>query len=412
METALQNCKKIWINAHVATMDPYIKTPYGLLKDHAVGVLNGKIIFITPMENIQIDQIQGEIIDAQCNYLTPGFIDSHTHLIYGGQRSVEFNQRLKGCSYAEISQAGGGIMSTVNATRNRGSDELVDLARPRLEALLHDGVTTVEIKSGYGLTLQDELKILRAAKRLLADYPVTGQTTLLAAHAIPPEFHNHSDDYVKLICEEIIPQTAAEELATAMDVFCEEIAFTLAQCEQLFVAAKKAGLGIKIHAEQLSNCHAAELAAHHSAWSADHLEYLDENGVKALKQSGTIATLLPGAFYFLGETQKPPIDLLRHYQVPIALASDLNPGSSPLSSLRLMMNMGCVLFNLTPEEALQGTTINAAAALKLDKVVGTLSVGKAADMLLWDIEDPAQLAYQFGEKSLRQRIFAGEITHG
>ncbi len=253
--------------------------------------------------------------------------------------------------------------------------------------------------------------MLRAAKKLAADYPFNLRSSLLAAHAIPPEFKNDSDGYIKLICDKMIPQVAAEGLADAVDVFCETIAFSLRQCEQIFTAAKKYNLGIKVHAEQLSNSHGAELAARYSAWSVDHLEYLDETGIKALQKSETVATLLPGAFYFLGETKRPPVDLLRQHQIPMALASDLNPGSCPLASLRLMMNMGCVLFGLTPEEALQAVTRNAAQALNLEKITGTLSVGKAADMLLWEIEDPAQLAYQFGEKSLRQRIFSGEISH-
>lgn len=411
MNSVVSNCEKIWINARLATMDPRVKTPYGLLKDHAIGVQNGKITYISPMHDINIDAFQGEIIDSQGNILTPGLIDSHTHLIYGGQRSLEFTQRLNGSSYEEISRAGGGILATVNATRALTENELIEQARPRLEALLNEGVTTVEIKSGYGLTLNDELKMLRAAKKLATEYPFHLRSTLLAAHAIPPEFYGATDDYIDLICKEMIPLVAAENLADAVDIFCEKIAFSTPQSEQIFSAAEKAGLGIKVHAEQLSNCHGAELAASFSAWSVDHLEHLDEAGIKALQKSGTVATLLPGAFYFLGETKKPPIELLRQYQVPMALASDLNPGSCPLASLRLMMNMGCVLFGLTPEEALQATTRNAAIALGLGKTTGTLSVGKSADMLLWDIDDPAQLAYQFGATRLLQRIFAGEISH-
>ncbi len=411
MYQILHDCQKIWINAQVATMDPRVKAPYGLLRDHSIGVQDGKIVFISPMQVINTDDFKGEIIDAGGNFLTPGLIDSHTHLIYGGQRSGEFTQRLSGSSYTEISRTGGGILATVTATRALSENKLIDQARPRLEALLNEGVTTVEIKSGYGLTLEDELKMLRAAKKLAADYPFNLRSTLLAAHAIPPEFRNNGGDYIKLICDKMIPQVAAEGLADAVDVFCENIAFSPQHCEQIFIAADKFGLGIKVHAEQLSNSHGAELAASFSAWSVDHLEYLDEAGVKALKKSGTVATLLPGAFYFLGETKKPPVDLLRQYQIPMALASDLNPGSCPLASLRLMMNMGCVLFGLTPEEALQATTRNAAKALNLEKISGTLSVEKSADMLLWKIEDPAQLAYQFGEKSLRQRIFSGEISY-
>lgn len=411
MDPLFYNCEKVWINAQLATIDPLIEAPYGLLKDHSIGVKNGNIAFISPMQDIDINKFHGEIIDAQGNILTPGLIDSHTHLIYGGQRSGEFTQRLNGTSYEEISRTGGGILATVAATRSLTEEGLIQQARPRLEALLNEGVTTVEIKSGYGLTLTDELKMLKAAKKLAADYPFRLRSTLLAAHAIPPEFNNSADTYIELICKELIPRVADDGLAEAVDIFCEKIAFSATQSEQLFIAAQKAGLGIKVHAEQLSNSHGAELAANFSAWSVDHLEYLDEPGIKALKISGTVATLLPGAFYFLGETKKPPVELLRQYQVPMALASDLNPGSCPLASLRLMMNMGCVLFGLTPEEALQATTRNGAAALGLGEVTGTLSVGKAADMLLWNIDDPAQLAYQFGATPLLQRIFGGEISH-
>ncbi|WP_321389165.1 imidazolonepropionase [uncultured Desulfuromusa sp.] len=411
MNSAFGGSEKIWINAQIATMNPEVKTPYGLLKDHALGVKNGTITLITPMQDLAINDFQGEIIDAQQKYLTPGLVDSHTHLIYGGQRSAEFSKRLHGATYEEISRAGGGILSTVNATRALGEDELAEQARPRLEALIHEGVTTVEIKSGYGLTFEDELKILRAAKKLAADFPIRLRTTLLAAHAVPPEYINDSDRYIELVCKEMIPLVATEGLADAVDVFCEKIAFSPAQSELVFAAAQKAGLGIKVHAEQLSNSHGAELAAGYSAWSVDHLEYLDEAGIKAMKKSGTVATLLPGAFYFLGETKKPPVELLRQYQVPMALASDLNPGSSPLASLLLMLNMGCVLFGLTPEEALQGATRHGAMALGSEKQIGTLSVGRNADMVLWNIEDPAQLAYQFGTDLLVQRIFAGDISH-
>ncbi|WP_321366199.1 imidazolonepropionase [uncultured Desulfuromusa sp.] len=411
MNSAFGGSEKIWINAQIATMNPQVKTPYGLLKDHALGVKNGTIALITPMQDLDINDFQGEIIDAQQQYLTPGLVDSHTHLIYGGQRSAEFSKRLHGATYEEISRAGGGILSTVNATRALGEDELAEQARPRLEALIHEGVTTVEIKSGYGLTFEDELKILRTAKKLAADFPIRLRTTLLAAHAVPPEYINDSDRYIELVCKEMIPLVATEGLADAVDVFCEKIAFSPAQSELVFAAAQKAGLGIKVHAEQLSNSHGAELAAGYSAWSVDHLEYLDEAGIKAMKKSGTVATLLPGAFYFLGETKKPPVELLRQYQVPMALASDLNPGSSPLASLLLMLNMGCVLFGLTPEEALQGATRHGAMALGSEKQIGTLSVGRNADMVLWNIEDPAQLAYQFGTDLLVQRIFAGDISH-
>jgi imidazolonepropionase len=410
MNKNLHNSEKIWINGKIATMDPNVESPYGMLENHIIGVKNGSISALLPASEVDLTDFRGEIIDAHDKLLTPGLIDSHTHLIYGGQRAGEFTQRLQGVSYAEIARRGGGILSTVVATRNLEEDQLVEVSRPRLEALIADGVTTVEIKSGYGLTLKDELKMLRAAGKLATGYPLRLRRTLLAAHSVPPEFKNSPERYVDLVCNEIIPLTAAKNLAEAVDVFCESIAFSLKHCEQIFTAAQKAGLGIKAHAEQLSNSHASALAASYKAWSVDHLEYLDEAGVAALQKSGTVATLLPGAFYFLGETQKPPVELLRKYRVPMALASDLNPGSSPLASLRLMLNMSCILFSLTPEEALKGVTLHASSALGIGEVTGILSVGKAADMLLWDLDDPAQLAYQFGEQSLHQRIFAGEVS--
>jgi imidazolonepropionase len=407
----VQACQKIWLNARLATMDPAIEAPYGGLTEHALGVRDGRIAFILPQRALALEGFQGEVIDARGGWLTPGLIDSHTHLLYGGQRAAEFEQRLAGASYAEIARAGGGILATVAATRTLSEDELVEQARPRLEALLNEGVTTVEIKSGYGLTLKDELKMLRAARTLAAGYPLRLRRTLLAAHAVPPEYKNAADAYVELICRELIPRVAAEKLAEAVDVFCESIAFSPVQCERVLAAAQTAGLGIKVHAEQLSNSGGTELAARYGAWSVDHLEYLDAAGIAALRQAGTVATLLPGAFYYLGETRKPPVAQLRAARIPLALASDLNPGSCPLASLRLMLNLGCVLFGLTPEEALQGVTRNAAAALGLGESLGTLSVGKAADMLLWEIDGPAQLAAEFGTARLRQRIFAGEVSH-
>ena len=285
------------------------------------------------------------------------------------------------------------------------------LARPRLESLLREGCTTIEIKSGYGLTAEDELKMLRAAKRLGQELPVRIRTTLLAAHAVPPEYKDNPDDYVDMICNELIPQVAEEGLADAVDIFCESIAFTLPQAKRLFQAARRFGLGIKVHAEQLTAGGAAALAARYGAWSADHLEYLDEAGATEMQAAGTIALLLPGAFYFLLETRKPPIELLRGLGVPMALATDLNPGSSPLASLRLMMNMGCTLFGLTPEEALAAVSRNSALALGLGNCLGTLAVGKEADMLLWDLDHPSQLAGEVGWGGPIQRIFKGELCH-
>lgn len=410
MTTVGDTCERIWINADLATMDPNINRPYGELKNHALGVRDGRIALMTPMAELDLTEFSGELIDAAGAWLTPGLIDCHTHLVYGGQRAREFSQRLDGVSYEEIARSGGGILATVRASRALSEDQLVAAGRPRIEALLREGVTTVEIKSGYGLTIADELKMLKAAGRLAADYPVRLSRTLLAAHAVPPEYKNEAEAYVSVIVEELIPRVTEEGLADAVDVFCEQIAFNLEQTERIFTAAKSRGLGVKLHAEQLSNSHGAELAARFGAWSVDHLEYLDDNGIQGIRAAGTVAVLLPGAFYFLREQKKPPVEALRRAGVPLALASDLNPGSSPLASLRLMMNMGSVLFNLTPEEALAAVTRHAATALGQGDEIGCLRVGRHADMLLWTLEDPAQLAYQFGGIPLIQRIFAGRIS--
>ncbi len=407
----ISHCERVLVNLRLATLDPAVAAPYGLLDDQVLGICQGRIATLLPAQEADLSSFDGEIIDGHGGWLTPGLIDSHTHLVYGGHRAREFEQRLLGQSYEEIARAGGGILATVNATRGLSQEQLVVEARPRLEALLDEGVTTVEIKSGYGLTMADELKILRAARALAAEYPVRVSTTLLAAHCVPPEFRTEPDRYVEMICQELLPQVAEENLADAVDVFCEKIAFSLQQSEHIFAAARQAGLGIKVHAEQLSLSGGAALAAGIGAWSADHLEYLDEAGVLALQAAGTVATLLPGAFYFLRETRKPPVELLRRHGVPMALASDLNPGTSPLASLRLMLNMGCTLFGLTPEEALAGVTRNAALALGQGEALGTLSVGKQADLLLWDIDHPAQLAGEFGSLRPRLRIVRGEVVH-
>ncbi len=411
MINRIKTCSRIWINANLATMNPAVENPYGFLKNHALGIEGIKITAILPMSEVELAGFKGEIIDAGGACLTPGLIDSHTHLIWGGSRAREHELRLQGASYEEISRSGGGILSTVTATRALTKDQLVSESTPRLEALLKEGVTTIEIKSGYGLTLEDEFKMLEAAARLEASWPVRVRKTLLAAHAVPPEFKNNADSYIDLVCNDLIPKAAEKKLADAVDVFCENIAFSLSQSERIFEAAQRAGLGIKIHAEQLSSTGSAELAARFGAWSADHLEHLSEEGARAMGQSSTVATLLPGAFYFLGETQKPPVELLRKYKVPVALASDLNPGSSPLASLLLMMNMGCVFFGLTPEEALAATTRHAAGALGMNKHIGILDVGMEADMLLWEMDDPALLSCQFGGIPLLQRIFMGEISN-
>lgn len=342
--------------------------------------------------------------------VTPGLIDCHTHLVFGGQRADEFEQRLEGASYAEIARAGGGIISTVRATRGASENELFERAAPRLQSLIADGVTTVEIKSGYGLTVADELKMLRVARRLGAAYPVNVVTTLLGAHAIPPEYADDADAYIDLICHEMIPAAVAENLVDAVDVFCEHIAFSVAQCERVFAAAQQHGLPIKAHAEQLSNLGGAAAAARYGALSADHIEYLDETGIRAMKEAGSVAVLLPGAFHTLRETQYPPVDGLRQHGVPMAIATDGNPGSSPLFQPTLMLNLACTLFRLTPQEALAGMTGHAARALG-DGKRGRLVAGAPADLCIWDIDTPAELAYAVQPGRLRQRVYAGAIDH-
>lgn len=348
---------------------------------------------------------------ANGGVITPGLIDCHTHLVFGGQRADEFERRLQGASYTEIAESGGGIISTVRATRAASADELFDLAVPRLQALIDDGVTTVEIKSGYGLTVADELKMLRVARRLGEQFPVHVVTSLLGAHAIPPEYADDSDGYIDLVCNDMIPAAVAENLVDAVDVFCEGIAFSVAQCERVFEAAAAYGLPIKAHAEQLSNLGGAAAAARHGALSADHIEYLDQVGVDALRDAGSAAVLLPGAFHTLRETRKPPVEALRAAGVPMALATDANPGSSPLFMPTLMLNLGCTLFRLTPQEALAGMTAHAATALGRPET-GRLQPGAPADLCIWNVDIPAELAYAVQPGRLRQRVIGGEITHG
>ncbi len=349
--------------------------------------------------------------DCDGKLVTPGFIDSHTHLIFAGSRAHEFEMRLNGTPYQEIAKNGGGILSTVRATRKASEDELVSLALPRLDGLIRSGVTTVEVKSGYGLTLNDEVKMLKAAKKLEENRRIRVSTTLLAAHTVPPEFQGQSDKYVDLICEEIIPYVSQEKLADSVDVFCESIGFNLAQTERVFLCAKENGLAIKGHTEQLSNLGGTALTAKLGGRSVDHIEYLDRDGVLKLQKYGTVATLLPGAFYFLRESQLPPIELLREHNIPIAVASDLNPGTSPFSDLTMIMNMGCTLFGLTPEETLRGVTINAAKALGVNHSRGQLSQGFDADIAIWNVTHPAEFSYFQGESRLHARLVVGELEH-
>ena len=376
----------------------------------ALMVTAGRVSLLVPMAEFDEALAVGAVEAGSGGVMTPGLIDCHTHLVYAGNRADEFEQRLEGISYAEIAKAGGGILSTVRATRAASEDELLAQSLPRLQAMLADGVTTVEIKSGYGLSVADELKMLRVARRLGELLPVRVITTLLAAHALPPEFAHDSDGYIRLVCEEIIPTAAAEGLADAVDVFCEHIGFSPAQCELVFQAAKRHGLPIKAHAEQLSNQGGSALVARYLGLSADHIEFLDEAGVQAMAAAGTVATLLPGAFHCLRETQLPPIELLRQYGVPMAVASDANPGTAPICFPTLNLNLACTLFRLTPREALAGMTAHAARAIGRSDL-GRIQVGAPADLCLWDIQQPAELAYAVQPGRLRQRIFNGAITY-
>ena len=395
-----ETCDHVWINCRLMSASNSASL-------HALGTKAHHIVALEPMSARSKTVAAANITDLQGAWVTPGFIDCHTHAIWAGSRAREIEQRWNGVSYAEIARQGGGILSTVRSTRAATEAELLTLAQPRLQALIAEGVTTVEIKSGYGLTCADELKLLRVARQIGERRPIYVRTTLLAAHAVPPEYLGRANDYVSLICDEIIPAAAAEKLADAVDVFCEHIAFSVAQCSRIFTAAQQHGLPVKGHMEQLSNLGGSVMAADFKALSVDHLEFLDETGVAALARSGTVAVLLPGAFYFLRETQKPPVAALRAAGVPMAVATDLNPGTAPLASLRLAMNMAGTLFGLTPEEILAGVTRHAARALGQAGQLGELAVDQQADFLVWDIEHPAQLVCEFGIRRLSHRIFKG-----
>ena len=394
-------CDTLWTNARLATMRG---EGLGVVEDGVVAASEGRIVHAGPARDAPALDAR-DIHDCAGRWITPGLIDCHTHLVHAGNRAREFELRLEGASYEEIARAGGGIVSTMAATRAASEEELVASALPRLDALLAEGVTTVEVKSGYGLTLDDELKMLRAARALGRERAVRVATTFLGAHALPPEYRDDPEAYVALVCETMIP--AAAGLADAVDVFCESIGFSPAQTDLIFTAAAAHGLPVKLHAEQLSNQHGAALAAQHRALSADHLEHLDAEGVAAMAAAGTVAVLLPGAFYFMRETQLPPIDALRTAGVPIAIATDCNPGTSPLTSLLLTMNMAATLFRLTVDECLAGVTRNAARALGLQEEIGTLEPGKACDLAIWDIERPADLVYRIGFNPLHARVMGG-----
>jgi imidazolonepropionase len=397
----------IWSNARLATM---VAGPdYGAIEDGAIAVRAGRIAWVGARADLQA-ALRGAATrehDAGGRWITPGLIDCHTHLVYAGSRAGEFEQRLNGATYEEIARAGGGIRSTVAATRAASEAALLEASQPRIRALLGEGVTTVEIKSGYGLEAGAEAKMLRVARALGNALPVTVRTTFLGAHALPPEFDGRADAYVDEVCGRMLPEIARAGLADAVDAFCERIGFTPAQTERVFEAAKKLGLPVKLHAEQLSDQGGAQLAARYGALSADHLEYVSEDGIATMARAGTVAVLLPGAFYFLRETRVPPIEMLRRHGVPMAIATDCNPGSSPMTSLLLALNMACTLFRLTPQEALAGATREAARALGLAREAGTLEVGKVADFALWDIDRPGELAYGIGVNPLHAVVKAG-----
>ncbi|WP_028205089.1 imidazolonepropionase [Paraburkholderia nodosa] len=384
--------------------------PGHVVENAAIAVEDGKIAWLGAAAGLPASFTEWPCEDLGGAWVTPGLVDCHTHLVYGGQRADEFAQRLAGVSYEEIARQGGGIVSTVRATRAADEAALFAQSATRLEALLAEGVTAVEIKSGYGLDLASERKMLRVARQLGERYPVTVRTTFLGAHALPPEFAGRADDYIDEVCERMLPALADEGLVDAVDVFCERIGFSLAQSERVFEAAARRKLAVKMHAEQLSNSGGAALAARHGALSADHLEFLDEAGVAAMKKAGTVAVLLPGAYYFIRETQLPPLDLLRRYEVPIAISTDSNPGTSPATSLLLMMNMATTLFRMTVPEVLQGVTRHAAQAFGDAERHGTLAAGRPADFAVWTVQSLAELAYWIGRPLCARVVRGGETV--
>jgi imidazolonepropionase len=392
----------ILTNATLATMENGV----GLVEATAIRLEGDRITWVGPEAEAPGDG--GDRIDLGGRLVTPGLIDCHTHLVHGGDRAREFEMRLSGASYEEVARAGGGIVSTVRATRAASEAELLASALPRLDRMLSEGVTTVEVKSGYGLTVADELKMLRVARALERTRPVRVHTSLLAAHAVPPEYQGRADAYLDEICIPALHAAHAEGLVDSVDGFCEGIAFSPDQIARLFVVAQGLGLPVRLHAEQLSNLGGAALAARHGALSADHLEYLDEAGAAAMAAAGTVAVILPAAFYTLRETQLPPIGLLRRHGVRMAVATDCNPGTAPMTSLTLAMNMACTLFRMTPEEALAGVTVHAAAALGLSDA-GRIAPGLRADLAIWDARHPAELSYRIGATPLYARIHGGHL---
>lgn len=397
----------IWRNARLATLDPSRSEPYGMLDNHALIVRDGTIVARVPLSELPAHQ---NSIDLQGRLVTPGLIDCHTHVIFGGNRAAEWEQRLNGVSYQTLSAQGGGINSTVAATRASSPETLTALAEQRLRRLMNEGVTTIEIKSGYGLNLEAEEKMLRVAQALARQHAIEVSPTLLAAHAVPIEFRGDPDRYLTLVCEQIMPSLWQQGLFEAVDVFCENVGFSPSQTERVFQAATALGIPVKGHVEQLSRLGGAALVSRFKGLSADHIEYLDDAGVAAMAQQGTVAVLLPGAFYFLQERQRPPVEELRKQGVPMAVATDYNPGTSPFASLHLAMNMACVQFGLTPEEAWAGVTRHAARALGRGATHGQLTAGFMADFIVWDADHPVEMVYEPGRNPLFQRIFRGKIA--
>ena len=396
----------IWHRCRLATLSP-ARQGLGLIDDGLIAARDGRIVYAGPAADAPSDIDAKQRTDCDGRWITPGLIDCHTHLVYGGNRAQEFEQRLAGASYEEIARAGGGIVSTVKATRQASTDELVSAALPRLDALIAEGVTTIEIKSGYGLELETERRQLQAARGLASKRDISVRTTFLGAHALPPEMAGNKSGYIDAVCDTMLPAIAGERLADAVDAFCEGIAFSVEQTAQVFTKAKSLGLPVRLHADQLSNLHGAALAARFGALSADHLEYTDDDGVAAMARAGTVAVVLPGAFYFIREHQMPPIEAMRRHKVPIALATDSNPGTSPLTSLLLTMNMGATLFRFTVDECIGAVTREAARALGLFYQIGSLDAGKSCDLAIWDIERPAELVYRIGFNPLHARVWRG-----
>jgi imidazolonepropionase len=397
----------IWQQCRLATLSP-ARQGLGVIDDGLIAAADGRIVYAGPARDVPALEAKARI-DCAGRWITPGLIDCHTHLAYGGNRAHEFEQRLAGASYEEIARAGGGIVSTVKATRQASTAELVAAALPRLDRLIAEGVTTIEIKSGYGLELETERRQLQAARLLGDERAISVRATFLGAHTTPPEMAGNNAGYIDAVCNEMLPMIAAEGLADAVDAFCEGIAFSVEEITRVFTQAQALNLPVRLHADQLSNLHGAALAARFHALSADHLEYADEDGIAAMARAGTVAVVLPGAFYFIRERQLPPIDAMRRHGVPIAIATDCNPGTSPLTSLLLAMNMAAILFRLTVDECIAGVTRNAARALGLFDQTGSLDAGKACDLAIWDIEQPAELVYRMGFDPLHARVWRGAI---